>query len=90
MDTSTQTAKDGPERDGTGGRSPALPRGSAVTTLPGVTTGSAPRNQCPDCEDFQLAERAANAAYDYSKVTDCRVLLARHRKSSECKARKSA
>lgn len=90
MDTSTQTAKDGPEQDGAGGHSPALPRGTAVTTLPGATTASAPRNQCPECEEYQLAEGAANATYDYSKATDCRVLLARHRKSSVCKARNSA
>lgn len=61
-----------------------------MTALPGATTASAPRNQCPECEEYQLAEGAANATYDYSKATDCRVLLARHRKSSVCKARNSA
>ncbi|MEU6110564.1 hypothetical protein ABZ853_19445 [Streptomyces albidoflavus] len=45
---------------------------------------------CSDCEAYRVAEKAANAAYDYSKATDCRVLLARHRKSSQCTARKSA
>ncbi|WP_436740493.1 hypothetical protein [Streptomyces sp. BBFR102] len=45
---------------------------------------------CSDCAAYQRAEKAASAEYDYSKATDCRVLLARHRKSSECSARGSS
>lgn len=34
---------------------------------------------CPDCEALRNAARAARNAGDYSKETDCAVLLARHR-----------
>ncbi|MDT0423730.1 MULTISPECIES: hypothetical protein [Streptomyces] len=37
-----------------------------------------PADDCPACERLREVERAAEAAGDYSKATDCRVLRARH------------
>lgn len=43
-------------------------------------------NPCAPCHHLTLAEAEANAAYDWSKATDCRVLLKRHRAAGECSA----
>ncbi|MEW1667202.1 hypothetical protein [Streptomyces albidoflavus] len=43
-------------------------------------------NPCDPCHHLTLAEAEANAAYDWSKATDCRVLLKRHRAAGECSA----
>ncbi|WP_436738172.1 hypothetical protein [Streptomyces sp. BBFR102] len=43
---------------------------------------------CAPCRHLALAEAEANAEYDWSKATDCRVLLRRHQASAECSARK--
>ncbi|WP_436738652.1 hypothetical protein [Streptomyces sp. BBFR102] len=39
---------------------------------------------CRTCQEFALAEAVANGERDYSRATDCRVLLGRHRQSGEC------
>ncbi|QHC17189.1 hypothetical protein GR131_18030 [Streptomyces sp. GF20] len=39
---------------------------------------------CLPCHHLTQAEAEANAAYDWSKATDCRVLLKRHRATGEC------
>ncbi|MEU7376199.1 hypothetical protein [Streptomyces albidoflavus] len=41
---------------------------------------------CDPCHHLTLAEAEANAEYDWSKATDCRVLLKRHQASGECSA----
>ncbi|MEU3082383.1 hypothetical protein CLM85_16205 [Streptomyces albidoflavus] len=41
---------------------------------------------CGPCHHLTLAEAEANAAYDWSKATDFRVLLKRHRATGECSA----
>ncbi|MFD6044853.1 hypothetical protein ACFWG7_26575 [Streptomyces koyangensis] len=41
---------------------------------------------CRTCQEFALAEAVANGERDYSKATDCRVLLKRHRQGGECTA----
>ncbi|MFE6720032.1 hypothetical protein ACFVDU_20935 [Streptomyces albidoflavus] len=41
---------------------------------------------CDPCHHLTLAEAEANAAYDWSKATDCRVLLKRHQATGECPA----
>ncbi|MFI8909675.1 hypothetical protein ACWEJQ_28690 [Streptomyces albidoflavus] len=41
---------------------------------------------CSTCESWRLAEAVANGQQDYSKATDCRVLLKRHREGAECLA----
>ncbi|AXQ55723.1 MULTISPECIES: hypothetical protein [Streptomyces] len=41
---------------------------------------------CSTCESWKLAETDANGRRDYSKATDCRVLLKRHQESAECVA----
>ncbi|MCU7707058.1 hypothetical protein ACGILS_25470 [Streptomyces albidoflavus] len=45
---------------------------------------------CLPCQELVLAEAVANAEYDWSKATDCRVLMKRHRESGECVAGQSA
>lgn len=45
---------------------------------------------CRRCQELTLAEAVANAAYDWSGATDCRVLLKRHREVAACVAEKSA
>lgn len=45
-------------------------------------------NPCAPCHHLTQAEAEANAAYDWSKATDCRVLLKRHQATAECSARK--
>ncbi|MBF4135631.1 hypothetical protein [Streptomyces albidoflavus] len=45
---------------------------------------------CRPCQELALAEAVANAEYDWSRATDCRVLLKRHRESGECVAGQSA
>ncbi|MFJ7055808.1 hypothetical protein ACIQU7_29290 [Streptomyces albidoflavus] len=44
---------------------------------------------CLPCQELALAEAVANAEYDWSKATDCRVLMKRHRESGECVAGQS-
>ncbi|MEU6359151.1 hypothetical protein [Streptomyces albidoflavus] len=44
---------------------------------------------CLPCQKLALAEAVANAEYDWSKATDCRVLMKRHRESGECVAGQS-
>lgn len=39
---------------------------------------------CPGCQRLRLAEALANDRHDYSRATDCRVLLRRHRSTAEC------
>ncbi|ESQ03958.1 Hypothetical protein B590_17009 [Streptomyces sp. PVA_94-07] len=41
---------------------------------------------CSTCESWKLAEAVANGQQDYSRATDCRGLLKRHRESAECRA----
>ncbi len=41
---------------------------------------------CTGCEEWKLAETDANGQRDYSRATDCRVLLKRHQESAECVA----
>ncbi|MFC7469878.1 hypothetical protein ACH4TS_30940 [Streptomyces albidoflavus] len=43
---------------------------------------------CDSCHHLTQAEAEANAAYDWSKATDCRVLLKRHQATAECSSRK--
>ncbi|CAM5360328.1 MULTISPECIES: hypothetical protein [Streptomyces] len=45
---------------------------------------------CLPCQELALAEAVANAEYDWSKATDCRVSMKRHRESGECVAGQSA
>ncbi|OWA09663.1 hypothetical protein B9W68_17380 [Streptomyces sp. CS227] len=45
------------------------------------------RVDCDSCEEFRLGETEANAERDWSRATDCRVLLRRHQDSAECVAR---
>ncbi|MCX4441953.1 hypothetical protein OG998_13325 [Streptomyces albidoflavus] len=49
-----------------------------------------PQPPCLPCQELALAEAVANAEYDWSKATDCRVLMKRHRESGECVAGQSA
>lgn len=44
---------------------------------------------CRPCQELALAEAVAKAEYDWSRATDCRVLLKRHRESGECVAGQS-
>lgn len=44
---------------------------------------------CLPCQELALAEAVAKAEYDWSKATDCRVLMKRHRESGECVAGQS-
>ncbi|MGW4378027.1 hypothetical protein ACWEJ7_30720 [Streptomyces albidoflavus] len=41
---------------------------------------------CTTCQSWKLAEAVANGQRDYSRATDCRVLLKRHQESAECVA----
>ncbi|ESQ00039.1 MULTISPECIES: hypothetical protein [Streptomyces] len=41
---------------------------------------------CRTCQEFALAEAVADGERDYSRATDCRVLLKRHRETAECTA----
>ncbi|WP_033949690.1 hypothetical protein [Streptomyces sp. CNQ431] len=45
---------------------------------------------CRPCQALALAEAVAKAEYDWSRATDCRVLMKRHRESGECVAGQSA
>ncbi|MGX1710898.1 hypothetical protein ACWIFI_16395 [Streptomyces albidoflavus] len=45
---------------------------------------------CRPCQELALAEAVAKAEYDWSRATDCRVLMKRHRESGECVAGQSA
>ncbi|CAI4198572.1 hypothetical protein [Streptomyces albidoflavus] len=51
-------------------------------------TESAPHQKatCRGCDELLLAEAVAKGEQDHSRATDCRVLLKRHQKSSECGA----
>lgn len=51
--------------------------------MPAHTEQPAP---CHTCQEYALAEAVANGERDYSKATDCRVLLKRHRETAECTA----
>ncbi|MEU6229100.1 hypothetical protein [Streptomyces sp. NPDC047042] len=42
--------------------------------------------ECPGCQELDRAEAVARAERDASKVTDCRVLRARHQVGSQCVA----
>ncbi|WP_405751152.1 hypothetical protein OHA19_21135 [Streptomyces sp. NBC_00012] len=54
-------------------------------------TGSpAGQEPCPGCQKLRLAEALATDQRDYSKATDCRVLLRRHRSTVACSKRGSA
>ncbi|GGV80987.1 hypothetical protein GCM10015535_20050 [Streptomyces gelaticus] len=54
----------------------------SAETLP--PTGQEP---CRGCQQLRLAEALANDQRDYSRATDCRVLLRRHRNTAECSER---
>ncbi|MHC8563298.1 hypothetical protein ACW23B_20645 [Streptomyces albidoflavus] len=41
---------------------------------------------CRTCQEFALAEAVAGGERDYSRATDCRVLLKRQRETAECTA----
>ncbi|MDH6188921.1 hypothetical protein M2168_001953 [Streptomyces sp. CZ24] len=56
-----------------------MTRRSTADRAPEVTSDA-----CRTCQEFTLAEAVANGERDYSKATDCRVLLKRHRQSAEC------
>ncbi|MGW4915216.1 hypothetical protein ACWEPO_02890 [Streptomyces albidoflavus] len=43
-------------------------------------------NPCAPCHHLTLAEAEANVEFDWSKATDCRVLLKRHQATGECSA----
>ncbi|MGX1839300.1 hypothetical protein [Streptomyces diastaticus] len=68
------------------------------TSPPHDDTGerSAAQNSQPDeapcrpCQELALAEAVAKAEYDWSRATDCRLLMKRHRESGECVAGQSA
>lgn len=45
---------------------------------------------CPECQELRLAEALANDQNDYSRATDCRVLLRRHRSTEKCTERGAA
>lgn len=49
-----------------------------------MTDSARQEAQCWGCEELKLAEAVAKGEQDYSRATDCRVLLKRHRRSSEC------
>jgi hypothetical protein len=51
----------------------------------GAATGL-PR-RCQACGQLRLAEAEAAVRHDYSKATDCRVLLRRHRLAADCPER---
>ncbi|MFE3047424.1 hypothetical protein ACFXIY_10260 [Streptomyces albidoflavus] len=53
---------------------------------PKLTATETQLNPCDPCHHLTLAEAEANAEYDWSKATDCRVLLKRHQASGECSA----
>ncbi|MFB8414598.1 hypothetical protein ACFC63_03645 [Streptomyces albidoflavus] len=67
------------------------------TSPPHDDTGdrSAAQDAQPDgtpylpCQELALAEAVAKAEYDWSRATDCRVLMKRHRESGECVAGQS-
>ncbi|MEV0849727.1 hypothetical protein AB0J21_28275 [Streptomyces sp. NPDC049954] len=40
--------------------------------------------ECGTCRELGAAEALANAARDFSRATDCRVLLRRHRQATGC------
>lgn len=39
---------------------------------------------CGTCRELRTAEAVANAARDFSRATDCRVLLRRHQQTADC------
>ncbi|WP_436737543.1 hypothetical protein [Streptomyces sp. BBFR102] len=41
---------------------------------------------CRTCEEYRHGEAAANAERDWSRATDCRVLLRHHQDSADCVA----
>ncbi|MBF4134980.1 MULTISPECIES: hypothetical protein [Streptomyces] len=60
--------------------------------MPGknVAPGGEPASvgvDCDSCEEFRQGETEADAERDWSRATDCRVLLRRHQDSAECVAR---
>ncbi|MBP3078217.1 hypothetical protein OHB02_16855 [Streptomyces albidoflavus] len=42
---------------------------------------------CASCEEFRQREAEADTERDWSRATDCRVLLRRHQDSADCVAR---
>ncbi|KLJ03217.1 hypothetical protein ABZ114_23845 [Streptomyces albidoflavus] len=55
---------------------------------PEISPSETQFTSCDPCHHLTLAEAEANAEYDWSKATDCRVLLKRHQATAECSARK--
>ncbi|WJK69597.1 hypothetical protein QIA47_25235 [Streptomyces albidoflavus] len=49
-------------------------------------TAAGSADPCLPCQELALAGAVANAEYDWSRATDCRVLMKRHRESGECAA----
>ncbi|AGI89998.1 Hypothetical protein XNRR2_3659 [Streptomyces albidoflavus] len=44
--------------------------------------------RCRTCAEWKRAEAVANAEHDWSRATDCRVLLRRHQFGAECPGRR--
>ncbi|MEU2753228.1 MULTISPECIES: hypothetical protein [Streptomyces] len=57
-----------------------------MNVAPGGEPASA-RVVCASCEEFRQGETEADDERDWSRATDCRVLLRRHQDSAECVAR---
>ncbi|RPK56460.1 hypothetical protein EES44_26805 [Streptomyces sp. ADI96-15] len=53
---------------------------------PEITVPGTQFTSCDTCHHLTLAEAEANAEFDWSKATDCRVLLKLHRAAGECSA----
>ncbi|MGX1795248.1 hypothetical protein ACWIGN_05410 [Streptomyces albidoflavus] len=50
---------------------------------PEITVPGTQFTPCDTCHHLTLAEAEANAEFDWSKATDCRVLLKLHRAAGE-------
>ncbi|WP_327189202.1 hypothetical protein [Streptomyces xinghaiensis] len=47
-----------------------------------MSESNSPVQACDECQRLTEERERAQRVYDYSKVTDCNVLLARHQRSS--------
>ncbi|MEV0849413.1 hypothetical protein AB0J21_26655 [Streptomyces sp. NPDC049954] len=59
------------------------------TREPSRPTAPDKSSECRTCQELHLAEAVANARRDYSRATDCRVLLRRHQAADDCSERGS-
>lgn len=57
---------------------PSEREASGGDAAPGAVDG------CRTCQEFELAQAEADAERDYSRATDCRVLLRRHQRTPDC------